>query len=585
MPDFFEDIHKQRGGSGDLFDQIHAERQGTGQQLKPGRRSVGEFLTEKLPESAGNLLTDAANAAIHPIDTLSGAAKIGGGLIQKMSPNQSPATTGLVPYADAVIDYEKNRYGNKGSIAKTLYNDPVGALGDASAVLDIGGLGIKGAAEAAKLAKLPKVAKIASEVGDAARTAGKYTNPLLPAQKVAGAALEGSGKLIGGAAKRVASAASGVPLEDITRAFQNPSEALKSAMRNKTSETQIVGDVQDALGNIRKQRGAKYVNEMGKIKDVVLPGRYLTDITDNLDEQLKKFNIDVKVSRAGKIDVDFGRSPITEKSAQSNIQQIVHDVFDWGSKPGDTTIGKFDILKRRMDAMYSESKQDRAFVSANANGIRKILKQSPEYAKIASDYEESSDLIKKIEDGLSAGSNAKEGTAIGKITSLMGQKDSYKKMLLEALDQYTTKDIRGQIAGYHMKHWFPEDAGRRGALGPVLGIEMVGHGMHPVAAAGTLAASSPRTIGETMVMLSAAKQAASMAKSAIPPVIRSVGPPAIRSAAVIGSRERASLSGQAQHPTLRESSNAPGPDEPGALPPEPRNKSGKERNPPPLRTQ
>jgi hypothetical protein len=134
--------------------------------------------------SAGQFASDIAGgveqAVMHPLDTLSGIKNIGAGVIEKMAPLPSPGPH--EPYAEAagnaIKDRIANRYGSWENFTKTLYEDPVGTLADASMLLSGSGALIKGAALVPKAAGLARTANVIGKVGQAVETAGAMTDPL-----------------------------------------------------------------------------------------------------------------------------------------------------------------------------------------------------------------------------------------------------------------------------------------------------------------------------------------------------------------------------------------------------------------------
>jgi hypothetical protein len=143
----------------------------------------------------GNLL----NAALHPLDTVDALAKTGAGFAQKVLPQSitSPwlkpgeTATNYQPYADALIQHYKNRYGSVDSIKNTLYTDPVGAAADVATVAMPAGKLITGAGEIAGLGRVAQAGRLVSAVGDAVDPVNAVSKVLSKTvQPIAGAAAE-----------------------------------------------------------------------------------------------------------------------------------------------------------------------------------------------------------------------------------------------------------------------------------------------------------------------------------------------------------------------------------------------------------
>jgi hypothetical protein len=140
--------------------------------------SVGGFVQNAL-SSAGNMVGDAAKAVMHPIDTLGAAADtVGGGIIKGLKAVGVPGELdqqqeGAVKKFDSISDHYRERYGSLKGIAKTLYEDPVGAAMDASVVLEGGGAALRGAGAASKSSALVKAGEAVSPVRAGTAAAGK----------------------------------------------------------------------------------------------------------------------------------------------------------------------------------------------------------------------------------------------------------------------------------------------------------------------------------------------------------------------------------------------------------------------------
>jgi hypothetical protein len=127
-------------------------------------------MARNVPGSAWQLAKD-VTAPIHsPIQTAKGVWKAGSGLAQLGIPGEQ----GNEPYARAVGQGLKERYGGRERLARTLQNDPVGL------VSDVAGLLTGGATLAARQA--PRAAAIAGQVG-------RNLDPVVATQRVLGAAV------------------------------------------------------------------------------------------------------------------------------------------------------------------------------------------------------------------------------------------------------------------------------------------------------------------------------------------------------------------------------------------------------------
>lgn len=135
-----------------------------------GARTVGDI---------GSAIVNVVNPDLEK-NTLANAAKLGLGTIELAIPGEQ----GLEKYPKAVGEFYKNRYGSLKNIGETLYNDPVGALLDASVVADLGGSALGKVGELSKIDKLVQAGKTAKGVGEiidplrlATKGVGKVVNP------------------------------------------------------------------------------------------------------------------------------------------------------------------------------------------------------------------------------------------------------------------------------------------------------------------------------------------------------------------------------------------------------------------------
>ena len=178
-------------------------------------RTVGGFAWNAI-KSAGRQIAGVGHAIAHPIDTASGLLDIAAGGLQNALPknvvdfvntfeSNPEAAKRAVKVANAIGGQYAKDYGTLEGFKEKLYTDPVGVMGDVSAVLTGGGgllskAGkVAGKADAAVLAGLlqgegstaARVAEAAAPAlgvartalpaaGAALTTAGKYTNPMAP---------------------------------------------------------------------------------------------------------------------------------------------------------------------------------------------------------------------------------------------------------------------------------------------------------------------------------------------------------------------------------------------------------------------
>lgn len=89
-----------------------------------------------VPQSAANYAADTARAVMNPYETVKAIAQTAGGALSKipMVGDAVPALKQYEPMADTVGDFYADRYGSVEDAGRTVTNDPVGALADATVV-------------------------------------------------------------------------------------------------------------------------------------------------------------------------------------------------------------------------------------------------------------------------------------------------------------------------------------------------------------------------------------------------------------------------------------------------------------------
>lgn len=253
--------------------------------------SVGGFI-ENAAGSAANLVGGLANAALHPIDTVSNVLGSAAGGVEKLFGANNADTQKF----DNVVSYFKNRYGGDslseiaGNIGHTLYTDPVGAALDVSTLLDgvgaaVGAVGkvadVSRAADIAKATDMIKGAQdllagnvtqdsantartlgeaatpgIATQVGTGIKTAAEYSNPITPVVSATKSILGLTGKLVGTTAEQI----TGIPAETLADNFLHGEDYTAAARANldRGGLAQEFGDAVDSIFQNKSDVGAEY---------------------------------------------------------------------------------------------------------------------------------------------------------------------------------------------------------------------------------------------------------------------------------------------------------------------------------------
>jgi hypothetical protein len=491
----------------------------------------GEFLGN-IAKSGANLIGGLYGAVTHPVDTVTTLGKVGVGAVQKAS-QQPVGGQDYTPYADAAGQALKERYGSVDAIKKTAYEDPVGVAADVSAVASgVSGLA-RGAASVGRVAGLGRTANALTKTADVAKTVSKFTDPMNAVAKVAAPVAKVAGK-VGSETLGVMTGAGG---EAVRTAFNHPSAAFKGTVRGKISETEVLGDFKDALQKVKDQRGQQYRSQLAEISGKDHPPIPDAPIRQELDAQLQRFNIrtvpepTVPIQAPGENNaaflkrveaynatsakwkpgqLDFSQSTIHSGADQRRVRSIVTDIQGWT----DWSPLGVDTLKRRVRDFYSDSSQARALVKGMDAPITASLNQVPGYLDMTSDYRTLSKLIGDAESELSLGPKSKPGTAIRKLSYALNQNNEYRKMLIEALDQYSP-GLKDQVAGSHMSRIVPRGLARYQAGGLAASGAVMTNPLLLTAAA----MSSPRVVAELLMAASKAKRLAKPLSAVLDPAV------------------------------------------------------------------
>lgn len=125
-----------------------------------------------LPASAVNVLTDTADAFLHPVDTAKALGKTAGGYAAKLIPGRQEWEDN----ADAMTQFFKDRYGSIDKLKYSVASDPAGVLADVSTVLTGGAGALRGLARGAGTAT--RAGSALSQAAGAANSLAAATDPV-----------------------------------------------------------------------------------------------------------------------------------------------------------------------------------------------------------------------------------------------------------------------------------------------------------------------------------------------------------------------------------------------------------------------
>lgn len=465
-----------------------------------------------IPSSGMNYIKNMASAVIPKKESyyipggemVRGVGNLAIGGIQKLIPGEQHKEK----FADTVGQFYKNRYGGGENVKNTFINDPVGFGADVSALLSLGGTGastvgrlIKPTTKTtammpvatnippsspAQMSTLEKIGSEMSQVGRTIEPTNLAVKAITPPIKIAGSiASQMWGRLLHGAGS------------EANRAALKGNPDFIEVMRGNISKEEVLGNAKDGLNQMNIERSYNYQQQLDKLPNIKPID--ITPVRSTFIGMLNKFDVSYD-KNTGRL--SFGKySTIRNPTDQAHLNTIFEDLKNWGSSPEDLLPKNVDKLKQILGQSYSDNSTIRAIISATYNKTRRMLVDNvPGYEKMVSDYETSIKTTKEIERALSLGTKPMADTAIRKLMSTMRDSFTFRKDLLNKIEEATGKDLSSQIAGLSMQSFAP-----RGLIGGGLDVGLIGqmlyaHKFSPILAA-VLLSSSPRISGEFLYYL------------------------------------------------------------------------------------
>lgn len=438
--------------------------------------------------SAGNFVSSMVHPFLHPVDTVTGLADIGQGVVSKGRALARGAVglpidvdrPAVEASADAAGNYFADRFGSMRKIRNTLITDPVGSLADASMIL-APGVTLPGRAGAAVGAVSRAIDPVTQSIN-----ALKLAGPV--AAKLTGAALGGTS----GAGGRSVADAVGAGKASVsgTQEGAEIGNAFRDNMRGAPT-SDVVDRAKGALEQVRAERNQAY--QAGKAdlsKDATV-----LDFTP----------IDAAVNKAAEVGTFRGHTgssvPKTvEPAAVETVDKMRKVVDDWrASDPVEfhTPLG-IDALKRTLGNLRDSTgphTPERVAANRIYEAVRgEIVQQAPAYSKMMEDYAKASTQLKETERTFSLGERATGDTAARKLVSAtrnnVQTNFGERARLLDELAKYDPT-LPYAIAGQAANTLAPRGIVSRGGL-MALGSSMLANPLNVLAAP----AFSPRLVGE-----------------------------------------------------------------------------------------
>ncbi|CAA2139603.1 hypothetical protein [Hyphomicrobium sp. ghe19] len=474
------------------WSQFHPE---SGEPMSWG--SVAGQAISNLPGSAYNMAAGIAHTVMHPIDTAQGLYDVGKGAVSKAAgavgvPQDPEAKAQREQALNGVIDFFKDRYGGVENFKHTLATDPAGVAMDLSTILT-GGEGV--------LARLPGATRAANAVGDAARV----TNPVNLASKV----VSNVGDRVIAPVIGETTGVGAAPIRQAARAGYEGNTTFTDNMRGNVPMSDTVDMAQNAVGQMRRDRGAAYRKNMDAI-----------DEGDKYGYILSYKPIDDAVTKAH--DMVYFNGLSKSDAAAETLNKIRSKIDEWGGGWGSEamqakgpewveaarkyrSVEGVDALKQAIGEIRQTTKPgtlERRVADSVYNATKSsIVEQAPEYAAAMKGYATASDKIDELTKTFSLGEKASTDTALRKLQSTtrnnVNTNYGERTRLLDDLAQYEP-DLPNALAGQSLSSPTPRGLAKLGAIG-IGGGGVAMHGLPALANPGTLAALpffSPRLVGE-----------------------------------------------------------------------------------------
>jgi hypothetical protein len=454
--------------------------------------------------STGRLLKGAAQAVIHPVNTMESLIQATSGGLSKILPES--VMQYAVPekrqkaeqLANALGEDYSKKYGSYEGFKRSFAEDPASILADVSTVLTGGG----GALKAGNLTK----------AADIANQAATITNPLY----LGGKAVQGIASIPSNLTKGTLGVTTGVgrtPIEQaITSGEQNILKGTTTYAENlrNPQSTDALDIAKQAVNNLKQNKSQQYRSGMVDLSQ----DKTVLDLSP----------IDEAISNAKK---DFAEYKGVTHNAE--IAKVLDGVQAKVSNWKNLDPAEFHTPEG-LDKLKQSIGQDLQKIPFNETDARKavgqiynatkdtINTQAPAYATIMKDYSQASDLINEIESGLSLKSRAGKinaDTAMRKLQSVMRNNVNtnygQRARLAEELVKAGGTELMPALAGQSMSAILPRGLGGQ--------LETYGGGaaalMNPSVLLGAPLAS-PRIMGELLYKYGQAKGLGKKALNQVP---------------------------------------------------------------------
>lgn len=418
---------------------------------------------------------------MHPVETAKAFRDIGAGLVSKakglFGDDADPAAKAQREAAvDAIGAHLAERYGSIEGLKKTIAEDPVGFLADASLVLTGGG-----AVAARAPGVVGKAGQVASKVGNAA-------DPLLMPFRAANIAGQGAGKF----ASAGLGLTTGMGGDMVRKGFDagriggTASDVYTGQARGTRPMDEVVDMAGRGVEGMGRDRRAAYNANMANTRANTAPID-VAPVRAALDAAAQKLQHNGFVKDATAAGVHAEMAEKFNEFLQIPRAQRSAEAFDALKQ----SIG--EIRDRTVQGKLSRGVVDDVYKAISAE----IVKQSPDYAKAMSEYAGASDLIGEARRTLSINDKASTDTTLRKLQSTTRNNANAnfgaRQKLVDELAKYEP-DLPYALAGQAANA-----KTARGIAGPLSGMYGLANVANPAMwpnVLAQLALTSPRLVGE-----------------------------------------------------------------------------------------
>jgi len=454
--------------------------------------------------STGRLLKGAAQAVIHPVNTMESLIQATSGGLSKVLPES--VMQYAVPekrqkaeqLANALGEDYSKKYGSYEGFKRSFAEDPASILADVSTVLTGGGAALKAG-------NLTKAADVVNQ-------AAKVTNPLY----VGGKAVQGIASIPSNLTKGTLGVTTGVgrtPIEEAIKAGE--ANVLKGTttfaenLRNPQS-TDALDIAKQAVNNLKQNKSQQYRSGMVDLSQ----DKTVLDLAP-IDEAISNAKKDFAEYKGVTHNAEIAKVLDGVKAKVSNWKNL--DPAEFHTPEGLDKL-KQSIGQDLQKIPFNETDARKA-VGQIYNATKDTINtQAPAYATIMKDYSQASDLINEIESGLSLKSRAGKinaDTAMRKLQSVMRNNVNtnygQRARLAEELVKAGGTELMPALAGQSMSAILPRGLGGQ--------LETYGGGaaalMNPSVLLGAPLAS-PRAMGEVLYKYGQAKGLGKKALNQVP---------------------------------------------------------------------